>query len=79
MLNRMNNQEFEELRYTDLVSQDDMKAIKLVNSSIKYTNGHSTIKLPCKVKPEILPDNKSLALCQLRYLKNKLIKDTTPI
>ena len=76
-LNRMNNYEFEELRCTDLVPQGDIKAIKLVNSSIKYANGHCTIGLAWKVNPEILPDNKILALCRLRYFKNKLIKDTT--
>ena len=45
MLNRMYNQEFEEFRCTDPVSQDDMKAVRLVNSSIKYANGHHTIGL----------------------------------
>ena len=40
MLNRKYNQEFEELRCTDRVSQDDMKAVRLVNSSIKYSNVH---------------------------------------
>ena len=53
MLNHMYNQEFEELRCTDLLSQDDMKATKLVNSSSKYANGHYTIGLPWKVNPEI--------------------------
>ena len=50
-LNRINNQEFEELRCTDPVPQLDMKAIKLVNSSIKYGNGHYTIGLARKGKP----------------------------
>ena len=47
-----------------------MKTVRLVNLSIEYANGHYT-------NPEILPDNKSLALGGLRYLKNRLIKDTT--
>ena len=62
-LNRMKNQEFEEFRCTDLVSQDDMKAIKFVNPSIKHANGHYTIGLPWEIKLDILPDIKSLALC----------------
>ena len=57
MLNRGYNQEFEEFRCTDVVSHDDMKVVKLVNSSIKYANGHYTIELPWKIDPEILPDN----------------------
>ena len=73
----MYNQEFEELRCTDLLSQDDMKTIRLVNSSIKYANGHYIIGLPLKVNPEILPNNKSLDLGRLRYLSNRLIKDTS--
>ena len=74
MLNRMYNHQSEELRCTDFVSQDGIKAIRLVNSSIKNANGHYTIGLPWKVNPEILPDNKSLALGRLRYLKNRLIR-----
>ena len=66
-LNRIYNQEFEELRCTDLVSQDDIKAIRMVKLSIKYANGHYTIGLPWEVSPDILPDNKSLALGRLRY------------
>ena len=65
----MNNQKFEELRCTDLVPQDDMKAIKLANSSIKDANGCYIIGLPWMVKPEILPDDKSSALGRLIYLK----------
>ena len=62
------------VRCTDLVTQDDVKAIRLVNLSIKYANGHYTIGLPRKINPEILLDNKSLALGRLRYLKNRLIR-----
>ena len=61
-LNCVNNQEFEQLQCTDLVSQDDIKSIKLVNSSIENANGHYIMRLSWKVKPEILTDNKSLSL-----------------
>ena len=44
---------------------------------MKYSNGHYTIGLPRKVNSGMLSDNKSLALGQLRYLKNRLINDTT--
>ena len=64
-LNHMKNQEFEELRCTHLVSQCDVKAIRLVYRSIKYANGHYTIGLPWKVNPEILLDNNCLVLGQL--------------
>ena len=69
MLSRIYNQEFEELRCTDLVSQDDMKAIKFVNSSNKYAKWHYIIELPWKVNHEIIFHNKSLPLCRLRYWK----------
>ena len=68
------NSEFEDLTKHDSLSQDDIQATKLVESSIRYGNGY-TICLPWKEDPRLLPNNQGLAMARLKYLKTKLIKD----
>ena len=76
LIERLYNEEFEDLAKPGLLSQNDIRATELVNASTYYADGHYTIGLPWKVSPSLLPNNKNLARNRLRCLKSRLMKDS---
>ena len=56
------------------MSQDDIKAIEIMNKSVQLKEGHYEIALPLKDDPN-LPNNRPLVEHRLQLLKRKLSKD----
>ncbi len=59
------------------MSQNDQRALKIMEDTVKLTNGHYEMALPWKNYPPCLQNNKSLAQHRLNLLKRKLEKDPT--
>jgi len=57
------------------MSQEDKKALTILEESAELRNGHYEIALPWKVFPPDLPSNKIVADHRLGLLKKRLIKD----
>ena len=79
------NQQFErfcDLEFNDSIydpktsmSQNDKRALNVMESTAKLTNGHHEIALPWKNYPPCLKNNKSLAENRLKPLKRRLERD----
>ena len=79
------NQQFErfcDLEFNDSIydpktsmSQNDKRALNVMESTAKLTNGHYEIALPWKNYPPCLKNNKSLAENRLKPLKRRLERD----
>ena len=57
------------------LSQDDKKALAIMEESAELHGGHYEIALPWKVFPPDLPNNKIVAERRLGLLKKRLLKD----
>ena len=57
------------------MSQEDRRALDVMNESIKIEEGHYEMALPWRQHPPELPNNKSLAEHHLKLLKQRLTKD----
>ena len=57
------------------LSQNDRKAIKIMEASVKHKDGHYEIALPWKNYPPCLEDNKRLTEHRLSLLKKRLQRD----
>ena len=57
------------------MSQEDHRALDVMNKSIKLEQGHYEMALPWRQQPPELPNNKSLAEHRLKLLKRRLTKD----
>jgi hypothetical protein len=57
------------------MSQDDMKAVRLMDESVRFTDGHYELALPFKNSPLCLQDNMLLAEHRLQLLKKRFIRD----
>ena len=57
------------------LSQDDKRALAIMEESAELCGGHSEIALPWKVFPPDLPNNKIVAERRLGLLKKRLLKD----
>jgi hypothetical protein len=73
------NREFDDSIYESKISmsQNDQRALKIMEDTVKLTNGHYEMALPWKNYPPCLQNNKSLAQRRLNLLKRKLEKDPT--
>ena len=79
------NQQFErfcDLEFNDSIydpktsmSQNDKRALDVMKSTARLTNGHYEIALPWKNYPPCLKNNKSLAENRLKPLKRRLERD----
>ena len=71
------NREFDDSIYESktLMSQNDQRALKIMEDTVKIVNGHYEMALPWKNYPPCLQNNKSLAQHRLDFLKRKLEKD----
>ncbi|XP_006812352.1 uncharacterized protein LOC102804307 [Saccoglossus kowalevskii] len=58
-----------------VMSRDDLKAINIMKRSICFEDGHYQVAMPWKTDPQVLPNNKSMALKRLNSLKVRLEKD----
>ncbi|XP_069139356.1 uncharacterized protein [Argopecten irradians] len=58
------------------LSVDDRRVLKVWNGSIKLKEGHYELSIPFIDECPNFPDNKSLALKRLLYLKKRLSEDT---
>ena len=58
------------------MSQNDRKALQIMDSSAKLSNGHYEIALPWKNDPPLLMNNKSQARQRLHPLKKRLHRDS---
>ena len=69
--------EFNDTRIHDdrTMSQEDVKALNVMEDSAKIVDGHYQIALPWRNYPPDLPNNKVDAEHRLKSLKNRLIKD----
>ena len=56
-------------------SQDDKRALAIMEESVELCDGHYEIALPWKVFPPDLPNNKIVAERRLGLLKKRLVKD----
>ncbi|PFX28559.1 hypothetical protein AWC38_SpisGene6728 [Stylophora pistillata] len=57
------------------LSQDDKRALSVMEESAEFRDGHYEIALPWKVFPPGLPNNKLVAERRLALLKKRLVKD----
>ena len=57
------------------MSQDDMKAVRLMDQSIRLVDGHYEMAMPFKNSSLCLPDNKILAEHRLQLLKKRFSRD----
>ncbi len=71
------NREFNDSNYEvePSMSQNDKKALKIMENSIKLHNGHYMIALPWKDYPPRLQNNRSLAEQRLNTLKKRLERE----
>ena len=68
--------DFKENRDDKKTSQEDLQFLTIMEGGIKKAeNGHYEMPLPFKKRPQ-LPDNRSMALTRLEYLKRKFQKDS---
>ena len=59
------------------MSQEDRRALEIMNQTVKLKEGHYEVVLPWRHYPPDLPNNKSLADHRLNLLKRRLTKDTS--
>jgi hypothetical protein len=59
----------------NLMSLEDKKTLKSMDSSLKYENGHYKLRLPWRDDKAIMPNNLTLAHARLDNLKKKLARD----
>ena len=57
------------------MSQDDKRALAIMQESAELCDGHYEIALTWKVFPPDLPNNKIVAKRRLGLLKKRLVKD----
>lgn len=57
------------------MSQDDERALRMVRESITTVNGHYQVGMPWKQDYRRLPNNFDIALCRLRSLRSRFLKD----
>ncbi len=57
------------------MSQNDRKALDIMQNTAKLTKGHYEIALPWKNYPSCLANNKSLAQHRLKLLRRRLEKN----
>ena len=71
------NMEFNDSAFSNepSMSQEDRRALDIVNESIKLEEGHYEMALPWRKHPPELPNNRSLAEHRLKLLKRRLTKD----
>ena len=69
--------EFNDSKYDakPTMSQNDRKALGIMEESVAMRNGHYEIALPWKTYPPCLPNNKTQAEHRLQLLKKRLVKD----
>ena len=74
---RFCNQEFNDSSYDSKtsMSQNDRKALEIMQGTATMKNGHYEIALPWKNYPPFLQNNKSLAEHRLKLLKRRLQRD----
>ena len=60
---------------TKEMSQEDRRALKMMEESTKLCDGHYEVALPWRVFPPDLPNNKMLAEHRLCLLKKRLMRD----
>ena len=58
------------------LSQNDKRALEIMQDTAALQDGHYTIALPWKNDPPCLENNRSLAEQRLRLLKKRLLKDS---
>ena len=58
------------------LSQNDKRALELMQETCVWQEGHYTIALPWKEDPPCIENNRSLAEHRLRLLKKRLLKDS---
>ena len=71
------NWEFSDSIFDDSsnMSRQDLHAMKIFENSAELVDGHYSIAIPWKSSPPDLPNNKSVAIRRLQYLKKKLSND----
>ena len=57
------------------MSQEDLRAVSVMESTIRLRNGHYELALPWRNSPPRLPNNRPLAEHRLLLLKKRLLKD----
>ena len=69
--------EFNDTKYSSkaAMSQNDRKALGIMENTVKLVEGHYEMALPWKEYPPHLPNNRSLAEHRLSLLKKRLRKD----
>lgn len=78
-LEKMWNTDFDDkLRIEkNVMSLEDKRALKMMESSTRYENGHYKLKLPWRNENAKIPNNLPLAHARLEQLKRKLSRDHT--
>ncbi|MCP4798391.1 MAG: hypothetical protein GY893_00405, partial [bacterium] len=73
------NQEFNEPLNAEhkSMSVNDKKAMKIMEDSLTFVNGHYQMAIPWKDETPSLPNNRSMAESRLAHLKRKLSRDST--
>ena len=59
-----------------LLSQNDKRALEIIQDTATLPDGHNTTALPWKDYPPCLENNRSLVEHRLRLLKKRLLKDS---
>ena len=73
---RILESDFKENKDDKKTSQEDLQFLKIMEEGIgRIENGHYEMPLLFKERP-LLPDNHSMALTRLDYLKRRLVKDS---
>ena len=73
------NQEFNEPLCAERksMSVNDQKAMKIMEDSLTFADGHYQMAIPWKDETPSLPNNRSMAESRLGHLKRKLSRDST--
>ena len=59
------------------MSVNDQKAMKIMEDSLTFADGHYQMAIPWKDETPSLPNNRSMAESRLGHLKRKLSRDST--
>ena len=59
------------------MSVNDQKAMKIMEDSLTFADGHYQMAIPWKDETPSLPNNRSMAESRLGHLKRKLPRDST--
>ena len=57
------------------MSQEDLRAVSIMESTIRLHDGHYEMALPWRNSPPRLPNNRPLAEHRLMLLKKRLLKN----